>query len=724
MVYALYLSSLITSAVVASAVALYFWRRRRVPGAIPAACMMMAVVVWSLGYVLELRSTELSGQISATYVQYLGIVTVPLAWFIFSLQYTSRGSRLTRRSLFLLSIVPSVTLVLVWTSSFHDLIWHGRHLETSGPFLIIAKTYGSWFWVHTAYSYLLVLLGTLFLIQRLFRSPRLFREQSIALLISAIIPLVWNVFYVFRLLPIYRIDLTPSAFTISGLIIAWGLFHFRLLDIVPMARETVIEDTSDGVIVLDAQNRFIDINPSAQRIIGYSLSDVIGQLFDRVVSQQPELVQRSYVQATEARGEIAIEKGETRYYYESRISPLHDRSGHLTGRLVILHDITERRLIEEKNKEVEEKAQLASRLAAIGEMASGIAHEINNPLSSVIGYADWLLERDIPKEIRQDLETINRAAKRVADISSRLLTFAGQQEMKQEDTDIDQVIETAIELRRYSLINNNVEVINHFDPNLPKTMANGSQLQEVFLNLIINAETSMKESHGGGTLLIGTETADSSIRISFKDDGLGIRRENLSKIFQPFFTTKDIGKGTGLGLSICHGIINKHGGSIYAESEFGKGATFIIELPVVIEHGQQTQAETPVKEPYESTRARILVVDDESEIQKYLSLVLSKEGHQVETTGDGVEALERVKGGQYDLVLLDIKMPGISGIELYQRLEEIMPTRAKRVIFMTGDTIGGDTREFLSRTEAHCITKPFDTTQLRESIRHVLTDND
>ncbi len=719
MAYTLYLLSLIISAAVAVALAFYLWQRRSTPGATPAIWLMLAVVVWSLGYVLQFKSTELSGQIFATNIQYLGIVTVPVMWFVFSLEYTGHDKWLTRRNLFLLAIVPFVTVVLAWTNSFHGLMWYGRHLETTGPFTVIAKTYGLWFWVHTSYSYLLMLFGMLILLRRLFRPPRLYRGQSIALLICVVVPLVWNVLYIFQLAPIYRLDLTPSAFTISGLAMAFGLFRFRLLDVIPVARDAIIECMSDGVIVLDRQNRFVDLNLAAEHIVGYPTSEIIGQPVDCVLSGQPELVELLR-DVTEARVEVVIKKGETQRYYESHISPLHDRRGRLTGRLIILRDITEHKLIEMRNKELEEKAYLANRLAAIGEMASGIAHEINNPLASVIGYADWLLERDIPKEIRGDLEIINRTARRVSEIVNRLLTFAGQYEAKRDYIDINRVIEAAIELRAHSLVNNNMEVVNQLDPNLPKTMADSGQLQEVFINLIVNAETSMKESHGGGKLLIKTETVDNNMLISFKDDGLGITRENLDKIFQPFFTTKDVGKGTGLGLSICHGIISTHGGRIYAESEFGKGITFFIELPVVIEDKQQKRTEPPPKRPDKPVEAKILVVDDEPEIRELLSMVLSKEGYEVETTGNAVDVLEKLKGKQFDLILLDIKIPGMSGIDLYRHLEETTPSTAKNIIFITGDVIGANTRDFLAKVEAPYITKPFNIRQLKEDIDHIL----
>jgi len=578
-IYTLYLSSLIVSAVIAAALVFYFWRRRSMPGAVPAACMMLTVVVFSSGYVLQFTSTTLAGQIFATNIQYVGIVALPVSWFAFSLQYTGYDKWLTSRNLLLLAIVPSVTVVLAWTNGIDGLMWYGRHLETSGPFIIIVKTYGPWFWIHTAYSYLLLLSGMFLLFQRLFRPPRLYRNQFIALLICAIVPLVWNVLYIFRMDPFYHVDLSPSAFVISGLAIAWGLFRLRLFDIVPIAHETVIEGISDGIIVLDTQNRVVDLNRITERIIDYPISRAIGQSVDHVLSVQPELVKLLYDHRDEP-SEAVIEIGGTQRHYQVNISILHDQRRRLQGRLIILHDITERKLAEARRKELEDRAHLASRLSTVGEMAAGVAHELSNPLASVIGYAELLLARDIPDEIRKDLEVMDRGAKSAADILDRLLTFAGQRHVEWDYVDINRIIEIAIEFRKHSLLNNNIEVVKQFDRGLPKTMAEGGQLQEVFLNLIMNAETSMIESHSGGKLIIKTETADNNIRICFKDDGAGISEGNISKVFDPFFTTKEVGKGTGLGLSICHGIITEHKGRIYAESELGKGATFIIELPI------------------------------------------------------------------------------------------------------------------------------------------------
>lgn len=369
-----------------------------------------------------------------------------------------------------------------------------------------------------------------------------------------------------------------SFFMVPGLAIAWGLFRLGLFNIVPIARDTIIEGMRDGIIVLDTNNHLIDMNHVAERIIDCPVSRAIGQPVDRIPSLHPELLEL-LDGFTDETLESEIKTGGTQYYQVS-ISTLHDHRGHRRGRLLTLHDITDYKLTEARGKELEIKAHLASRLSTVGEMAAGIAHEISNPLASVIGYTDLLLKRNIPDDIREDLEVIDRGAKRAANILDRLLTFTGQRYIEWDYIDINRIIESAIELRKYSLSNNNIEVIKQFDHGPLEIMADGGQLQEVFLNLIINAETSMKEYHGRGKLTIKTEVADKNIRLYFQDDGAGISEDNINKIFDPFFTTKEPGKGTGLGLSICHTIIAEHHGRIYAESRQGRGTTFIIELPV------------------------------------------------------------------------------------------------------------------------------------------------
>jgi len=390
--------------------------------------------------------------------------------------------------------------------------------------------------------------------------------------------------------------------------------------------------------------------------------------------------------------------------------------------VAVYNDITERKQLETEKKELEREAQLSSQLATVGAMASGIAHEINNPLTSVIGFSQLLMTRDIPEDIKSDIAIINDGAQRVASIVKGLLSFAHQHQPERSYTDINEIIETTLALRAYELKTNSINVIKQLASDLPLTMADSNQLQQVFLNLIINAETEMKLTSDKHKLTVKTEIAGNTIRISFKDNGPGISSENLEKIFNPFFTTKEVGKGTGLGLSICHGIISEHNGRIYAESDRGKGATFTVELPIVSEESQPALSEPEAEEPEKVSGAKILVVDDEMGVLQYLSHLLSKEGYQIETVDNASDALEMIRRETYNLILTDIKMPDMSGIEFYQRMQKLTQSLAGRVVFIAGNVTEEDVQSFSNKHKVPCISKPFATKKLLKTIARLLAE--
>jgi signal transduction histidine kinase len=263
------------------------------------------------------------------------------------------------------------------------------------------------------------------------------------------------------------------------------------------------------------------------------------------------------------------------HFHEST-SPIFNDKGEITGSVNVTRDVT-------KQKWMEEQLILTDRLASIGELSSGIAHELNNPLTSVIGFSQLLMEGDVPANIKEDLGIVYSEAQRAAVIVKNLLTFARKHAPVKQLSQVNTVIEDVLRLRAYEQKVNNIEVETRLAPGLPEIMIDHFQMQQVFLNIMVNGEFAMLEAHHRGKMVITTERLDGLIRITFTDDGSGISEENLKHIFDPFFTTKEVGKGTGLGLSICHGIVMEHGGKIYASSENGMGASFIVELPLINE---------------------------------------------------------------------------------------------------------------------------------------------
>ncbi|MDY6892211.1 MAG: ATP-binding protein, partial [Chloroflexota bacterium] len=252
--------------------------------------------------------------------------------------------------------------------------------------------------------------------------------------------------------------------------------------------------------------------------------------------------------------------------------------------LVVIRDITERKRVEEERRRIDQQLQYAGRLAAVGELAAGVAHELNNPIAIIQMYAEFLKSRtDLDASARSDVEVIHREVVRSAKISHHLLSFASKHSVEKSFVSLNDVIGTSLKMHGYRLSSNNITVTMDLDPDLPSTMADFYQMQQVFVNIITNAAQAIAEVQDSGTFIIKTRRIGETIRISFTDDGPGIPQEIIRRIFDPFFTTKEVGTGTGLGLSICFGIVQEHSGHIFATSEMGKGATFTIEIPVVNE---------------------------------------------------------------------------------------------------------------------------------------------
>jgi two-component system NtrC family sensor kinase len=334
-----------------------------------------------------------------------------------------------------------------------------------------------------------------------------------------------------------------------------------------------------SVINPDTSVRYV--NPAFEKLTGFTLAEITGRKapYPWWPEGQREEITAGLKNAMAHGGRRSErnfqKKSGERFWVAVNSAPVV-REGKPLYFLLNWLDITERKQMEQ----MEEQLMMTERLASVGELASGIAHELNNPLTSVIGFSQLLMERDNADDIKEDLGLIYSEAQRAAGTVKNLLTFARKHSPVKQLSQINNVIEDVLKLRAYEQKVSNIEVDRRFASDLPEIMADYFQMQQVFLNLIINAEYFMTQAHNKGRLTITTERLDNIVRISLADDGSGISKENLSRIFNPFFTTKEVGKGTGLGLSICHGIVSGHGGSIYARSRLGKGATFVVELPV------------------------------------------------------------------------------------------------------------------------------------------------
>jgi two-component system NtrC family sensor kinase len=370
--------------------------------------------------------------------------------------------------------------------------------------------------------------------------------------------------------------------------------------------------------------------------------------------------------------------------------------------LCLIRDVTDQRMLQEQLIQSE-------KMSAIGQLVSGVAHELNNPLAGIAAFAQLLLaEKRLPAEQRSAAETIYAESRRASRIVQNLLTFARQHKAEKGPTSINQVLDDTLELRSYELRVRGIDLTREYDETLPDTMADAHQFQQVFLNLLTNAEQAMerlaRQTH---RLTVRTKRAGEDLRIEVEDTGPGIPAKLLERIFNPFFTTKPPGAGTGLGLSISLGIVREHEGRIWAENVAGGGARFVIELPIVAVRASGEYHGSSAAAP-PNDRLRILVVDDEMSVRVALQRYLASRGHDVEATDSGRAALARLSQRTYDAVIVDMRMPDLSGDALYREIEAKDAEHARRIIFTTGDLVREPMRRFLDATGRPCILKPFE----------------
>jgi len=492
---------------------------------------------------------------------------------------------------------------------------------------------------------------------------------------------------------------------------------------------TILEDMGKGYYEVDLAGNITFVNDSICRMLGYSSREVIGTNYRRYAYDEANARQiyrytnsvfRIRRPAKWFSWEYAAKNGDRRFI-EASIAPKFDSKGEIVGFSGILNDITER-------KAMEQQVLLTNKLASIGELASGVAHELNNPLTTVMGYAQLLIEsKDVPEHIKSDLDKVYQESQRAAKIVQNLLSFARRRRPEKTYLDINNLVQKTVDLRSYELKVNNISVYVNLKPDMPEIKADYNQIQQVILNILINAEQALAEVKRRGKITVTTSAVKDRIRINIADNGPGISKINIDRIFDPFFTTKEVGKGTGLGLSVCHGIVTAHGGNLYVESEKSKGAAFIIELPVSV--AEETDIEIAPVVPEDILRNRktagenILIVDDEPGIRDILTRILAERGYRTDCASDAKTALSKLNENGYDLYIIDLKLPRISGRKLYEIMMAKYPSSTRKVMFITVDTITPSTQDFLDSTGKPYLTKPFNPRVVVELAEEILGGN-
>jgi signal transduction histidine kinase/CheY-like chemotaxis protein len=360
----------------------------------------------------------------------------------------------------------------------------------------------------------------------------------------------------------------------------------------------------------------------------------------------------------------------------------------------------------------------AAKMSALGQLVSGVAHELNNPLSVITGYSQLMLAREVPAPLRRPVELMASQADRMAKIVRNLLLFARQRTSERGAVNMNDVIEQTLTLRQNQLQLAGVVVERDLAGELPLVVGDAQQLQQVLLNLLLNAEQAILDAHRGSRIIVRTRrTVDGrSVVTQVVDDGPGIAPDTLPRVFEPFFTTKEVGAGTGLGLSVSYGIVEEHGGRLGAESKPGE-TVFTMELPAA---SLTTAGPSAVMVAPRRIDGRLaLVVEDEPAVQDMVVALLRESGWSVDLAPGGRSALDRLQERRYDLIVSDLHMPEGSGEELYRRAVATDPDLGRRFLFVSGDTANPDVWSFLRDVEAPAIEKPFPPTEFLEVVRRI-----
>jgi len=474
----------------------------------------------------------------------------------------------------------------------------------------------------------------------------------------------------------------------------------------------------DGLALWNLGGEIVDINPTLWRMYGYSDAEFHARNPAKPIRPPPRPA-LAEILSTISKGEpFHTELTDQRRDGSKLEVEVHGIPVQYQGKphmLTITRDITEKKRASEQLARQREMLHQREKLAALGSLLAGVAHELNNPLSVVVARAAILEERD-DAGTRETAAKIRAAAERCARIVRTFLAMARQQQPKRAPVAVGEVVAAALDLTGYALKTSGIEVELDLAEHVPPVLGDADQLHQVFMNLIINAQQAMQDQSRRRKLTITSrfEASANAIRIAVADNGPGIPEAVRSRIFEPYFTTKPVGAGTGVGLAVSLGIIEAHGGALTVGGGEGLGTVFTIVLPAASLDGSSTEDSEPLNA--KATQRSALVVDDEAGVREALAEILTSFGHRVVAAASGREALERMGEQRFDVILTDIRMPDLDGRALYREIERRWPERAARVVFVSGDTLTSTLRVFAEESGRPVIEKPFLPSEVRRVV--------